>query len=123
VESVVMNQHVPETPEQVLRFAPKDRPRQNGDTMDQSGQTIVSMLEKAADLSNENCDRAMTLAHKLSIQLRAAEEQIGELQREVAHFQDRASRAETWMALIQKEIEEKLLAPRGNNNRPKPPPG
>jgi hypothetical protein len=113
-----MTQHVPETPKQVLRFAPKDRPRQNGDTMDQSGQTIVSMLEKAAELSNEDCDRAMNLAHKLSIQLRAAEEQIDKLRQEVAHFKDRASHAETWMALIQKEIEEKLLAPH-SKHRPK----
>src|SRR5262245_7391325 len=102
-------------PEEVRKFAPKDKPA--ADPMDQSGQAIVSMLQKAADLSNDNCDRAMALAHKLSVQLRALEDQINQLQAENAQLQDRAVRAETWMALIQKEIEEKLIAPRAN--RPK----
>ncbi len=108
-----MNQRPNGTPDQVVKFAPKEKPRRDGDRMDQAGQTIVSLLQKAADLSNNNCDRAMDLAHKLSIQLRAAEEQINELQKEIAFFQDRAVRAETWMALIQKEIEGKLLASLG----------
>jgi hypothetical protein len=108
-----MNQRSSDVPDQVVKFAPKEKPRKDGDRMDQAGQTIVTMLQKAADLSNGNCDRAMDLAHRLSVQLRAAEEQITELQREIAYFQDRAVRAETWMALIQKEIEGKLLAPLG----------
>jgi hypothetical protein len=108
-----MNQRSIDVPDQVVKFAPKEKPRRDGDPMDQTGQAIVSMLQKAADLSNGNCDRAMNLAHKLSVQLRAAEEQISELKREVAYFQDRAVRAETWMALIQKEIEGTLLAPLG----------
>ena len=106
-----MNQRSTDTPEQVLKFAPKQKPRREGDRMDEAGQAIVSMLQEAANLSNDNCDRAMSLAHKLSVQLRAAEEQINQLQKEVAFFQDRAVRAETWMALIQEEIEGKLLAP------------
>ena len=106
-----MEQRAITTPEEVRKFAPK-RPRSDGDSMDESGQAVLAMLQKAADLSNDNCDRAMSMAHKLSIQLRAAEDQISQLQAENAQLHDRAERAETWLALIQKEIEEKLLAPR-----------
>lgn len=40
---------------------------------DDSGRTILAMLQKAADMAKEDCARAMDLAHKLSFQLRAAE--------------------------------------------------
>ena len=106
-----MEQRAITTPEEVRKFAPK-RPRSDGDSMDESGQAVLAMLQKAADLSNDNCDRAMAMAHKLSIQLRAAEDQISQLQAENMQLQDRAVRAETWLQVIQKEIEEKLLAPR-----------
>jgi hypothetical protein len=114
-----MNQRAVEVPDEVLKFAPKERPRPD-DPMDQSGQAIVAMLQKAADLSNDNTDRAMAMAHRLSVQLRAAEDRINELQMENAQLMERASRAETWLALIRKEIEEKLIAPRANNRGPKP---
>jgi hypothetical protein len=42
--------------------------------MEESGQAIVAKIQKAADLANENCDRAMALAHKLAMQIRAAED-------------------------------------------------
>jgi hypothetical protein len=106
-----MEQRATTTPEEVRKFAPK-RPRGDGDSMDESGQAVLAMLQKAADLSNDNCDRAMAMAHKVSIQLRAAEDQISQLQAENAQLRERAERAETWLALIQKEIEEKLLSPR-----------
>jgi hypothetical protein len=99
------------TPEPALKFAPKDGPRED-DPTDQSGRAVVAMLQQAANLSNENCDRAMSLAHKLSLQLRAAEDRINQLQAEVEHFQDRAAHAENWLRVIEKEIEKKLLSPR-----------
>jgi uncharacterized protein YigA (DUF484 family) len=46
------------------------------------------------------------------MQLRAAEDRINRLEREVALFRDRAARAEGWLQTIYKEIEEKLVAPR-----------
>ena len=111
VESVAMNQRSIDTPEQVLKFAPKGKPRDDRDATDQAGHALVAMLQQAANLSNDNCDRAMTLAHKLSMQLRAAEDRINQLQAEVEHFQSRAVRAEGWLQVVQKEIEEKLIAP------------
>src|SRR4029434_9985123 len=73
---------------------------------------LIAKISKAAELSHETCDRAMALAHKLAMQLRAAEDRINRLEGEVALFRDRAARAEGWLQTIQKEIEEKLIAPR-----------
>jgi hypothetical protein len=80
-----MNPRTPDVPEQIVQFSPKEKsPRSDGDALDQSGEAIVALLQQAATLSNENCDRAMSLAHRLSIQLRAAEDRIKQLQAELA---------------------------------------
>ncbi len=112
VESVAMSEHGADTPEQVLKFVPKERPRSYAPLVEEAGEAIIAKIQKAADLSNENCDRAMKLAHKLSMQLRAAEERINQLEAEVELFRDRAACAERWLQTIQKEIEQKLIAPR-----------
>ena len=109
-----MDKRSTNAPEPVPRFAPNDKPRDD-DPTDQSGRAVVAMLQQAANLSNENCDRAMSLAHKLSIQLRAAEDRINQLQADVEHFQNRAAHAENWLRTIEKEIEKKLLAPRSSS--------
>jgi chromosome segregation ATPase len=103
------------TPEQVIAFAPKGGPRSHGTLVEEAGEAIVAKIQKAADLSNENCDRAMKLAHKLSMKLRAAEDRINQLEAELELLRDRAVRAERWLQTIQKEIEEKLIAPRSAN--------
>jgi len=110
-ESAAMNQRFIGVPEQVLKFAPKQKRRIDSDPMDESGNAIVAMLQKAADLSNDNCDRARTMANELSCQLRTTDDRINQLETEIEHFRDRAIRAETWLQLIQREIEEKLIAP------------
>ena len=107
-----MNENGTEVPEQVVKFEPKARPRSYDTPLDEAGQAIIAKIQRAADLANENCDRAMKLAHKLSMQLRAAEDRINQLEAEVELFRDRAVCAERWLQTIQKEIEEKLIAPR-----------
>jgi hypothetical protein len=107
-----MSQRETDTPEQVMKFAPKEKQRTDASPLEEAGQAIVAKIQKAADLSNENCDRAMALAHKLAIELRATEDRINQLEAEVELFRDRAVRAEGWLQRIQKEIEEKLIAPR-----------
>jgi chromosome segregation ATPase len=107
-----MSEHGADTPEQVLKFVSTERPRTYGPVVQEAGEAIIAKIQKAAELSNENCARAMKLAHKLSMQLRAAEERISQLEAEVELFRDRAARAEGWLQTIQKEIEEKLIAPR-----------
>jgi len=115
-----MKQRVTDTPEAVLKFAPKDRPSDDNDPTDQSGRAVVALLQQAASQSNDTCERAMSLAHKLSVQLRAAEDQINQLrgqleffqnratraEAEAAHFRDRTTRAEDWLLRIHNEVEQ-----------------
>jgi hypothetical protein len=70
------------------------------------GRTEIQLLKKAADTAKEDCARAMDLAHRLSFQLRAAEERAREAEAETAHFRDRTTRAETWMLRIRDEVEQ-----------------
>jgi chromosome segregation ATPase len=102
-----MNQRSIDTPEQVLKFVPKEKAPNKVPQV--AGQAIVAQIRTAADLAKEDCDRAMSLAHKLSMELRAAEDRTHEMVAEVEHWRERADRAEQWLRTIQKEIEEKLL--------------
>jgi len=43
----------------VLQFAKEKTPRNPGDELDQAGQAIVGLLQQAANLSNDQCERAM----------------------------------------------------------------
>ena len=104
-----MNQRATATSEQVLKFAPKVA------QLDDAGQVIVAQIRQAADLAKEDCDRAMSLAHKLSMELRAAEDRIQQMAKERKQCRERAARAEQWLRTIQQEIEEKLLTRRSSS--------
>jgi hypothetical protein len=103
-----MDENGADTPEQVIEFAPKGGPRSYTPLVDEAGEAIIAKLQKAADLSNENCDRAMKLAHKLSMQLRAAEDRINQLEAEVELSRHRAVRTEYWLQTIQKRSRKSL---------------
>jgi DNA repair exonuclease SbcCD ATPase subunit len=107
-----MNQRATDTPEQVLKFAPRDKVPDQVAQLDDAGQAIVTQIRTAADLAKEDCDRAMSLAHKLSMELRATEDRTQQMAREAEHWRERAACAEQWLRTIQEEIEEKLLARR-----------
>ncbi|MGH6768497.1 MAG: hypothetical protein ACRECO_05695 [Xanthobacteraceae bacterium] len=111
-----MNQR---TPEKIIPFAPshKESRPQDGDPVDRSGQAIVEMLQEAVDVAKQNCERAMDIAHKLSLQLRAAEDRVAQLEGDARYYQERATRAEKWLVRIQHEIESKFLR---ENAVPKP---
>jgi hypothetical protein len=104
-----MNQRT-EATKKVIPFSPTDRewPRAD-DQVDKSGQAIMGLLDQAARGVKEDCDRAFELAHKLSLQLREAEDRANQLQSQIEHFQERALKAENWMVRIYKEIEERFL--------------
>jgi hypothetical protein len=106
-----MSERSIDTPESVRKFAPKRKPRNDSHPTDQAGEALIAMLQEAAKLSNENCDRLMAMAHDLAKQLQAAEDRINQLQYDVEHFRGRAAGAEKWLELIQKEIEERLISP------------
>jgi hypothetical protein len=102
-----MNQRVPE---KVIPFAPTNRDaRQEGDPIDRSGHAVIALLQEAVDVAKQNCERAMDIAHKLSLQLRAAEDRVAQLEGEIRHYQDRAARAEKWMYRIHQEIEDRFF--------------
>jgi hypothetical protein len=112
----------------VVEFAPKraggrnnvpgnNGARANSIPADDAGNGIVTLLHKAAESAKEDCARAMDLAHKLSFQLRAAEEKARELESEANHFRDRAAAAENWLLVIHNEVQQtffqKKNAPNG----------
>jgi hypothetical protein len=62
----------------------------------------------------------MTMAHKASMELRAAEDRITQLEADVERLQDRATLAERWLEIIKQEVEDKLIASM-EANRPESP--
>ena len=103
-------ENIPFAPKPKDGFAQKSKDsRSDGDTVERSGQAIVALLQQAAETANYNCDRAMDLAHKLSMELRAAEERVRQIELEMRHYQDRAQRAEQWLVRIYEDIEHKFF--------------
>ena len=51
------------TPPELLAHAPKQNSQHETDVVDQAGHRIVALLREAADISAENVERAMTMAH------------------------------------------------------------
>ena len=145
-----------ETLSSLLAFAPKkgrpdatEGPAATSVVVDDAGHGIIALLQKAADMAKSDCDRAMSLAHKLSLQVRAveerahdsearakeaeerahdsearakgAEERAREFEAEVNHFRDRAARAEKWLLRIQTEIDQTFFQNRNNTTKANQP--
>ena len=68
--------------------------------LDSAGQAILKLLHKAADTAEANSRQALETAQRLSIQLRAAEDRIAELEAGVLQYRERAERAEKWLRKI-----------------------
>jgi hypothetical protein len=92
----------------------------NADLLDSAGQTILGMLSRAAGMAEENSKHALDAAHKLSLQLQAAEDRIKDLEADVRHHQDRADRAEKWLYQISLEIEERFFGAANSHRVPAP---
>jgi chromosome segregation ATPase len=118
VELATMNERTGDIPEQVRKFAPKQKPRNADDPTDMAGHALVAMLQQAADLSNDNCNQALKVVDNLYDELRASEDRVRQLEAEIEFHRDRAERCENWLRRIQKEVEESLIARRGKQ----PPP-
>ena len=65
-----------------------------GNELDRAGQAILGALRQAAGVVEAKCQQAVEKTHKLSAQLRAAEDRIRELEAKVRHHEERADRAE-----------------------------
>jgi len=121
----------PDEPEQVVQFAPKEKSPRNDADVPELGQAVLALLQKAANSSNDQCERAMSLARKLSMQLRAAEDRIKDLQAErdavedrIKHLQserdqlqDRADRAEAWLRRVHEEVQEMFASLRSGSRQ------
>jgi hypothetical protein len=103
-----MDQHVSGVPED-RRSAPQDWPP--ADPADQAGRALIDLVEQAASLSSQNCESANALAAKLAAELRAVEERNRELEAAVSHYRERARCAEAWLQRIEREVEDRLIAP------------
>jgi hypothetical protein len=88
---------------------------------DPADPAFVANLQQSANLANENCDRAVALAHKLSAQLQEAEDRINQLERErdgffdqllaeaKAAIQDVQSNADTRVNRTIREADERIV--------------
>jgi len=110
-----MNDRQINAPEQVRKFAPKrkpgndSKPRSDNNPTDEAGEALIAMLHEAARLANENRRRLTNLVDDLSRQMQAAEDRIVQLEHDLEHFRGRAARAEEWLLVIEKEIEQRLM--------------
>jgi hypothetical protein len=76
---------------------------------DPTDPAFVANLQQSANLANENCDRALALAHKLSTQLREAQDRINQLELEADGLLDRLrAEAETAVAKLQSNADARV---------------
>jgi hypothetical protein len=103
----------------VVPFAPvtQETPVNGADNLDTAGQTIVGLLQRAAGMAEENSRHALEVAKRLSQQLQDAKVRIRDLEADVKYYQERAERADQWMAHISSEIQQRLLVPPASNRR------
>ena len=69
----------------------------------------MDALRQAVGAVEAKHQRAVETTHKLSAELRAAEDRIKELEARVRHHEGRADRAEKWLYQISVEIEQQLF--------------
>ena len=96
-------------PKTVIPLAQKNGKSEAGDELDRAGQAILGALHRAAGAAEANYQQAVETTHKLSAQLRAAEDRVKELEARVRHHEERADRAEKWLYQISVEIEQKFF--------------
>jgi hypothetical protein len=96
----------------VVPFGPgtKETPLNVEDTLDTAGQTILGLVQRAAGVAEENGKHVLQMARRLAEQLQDARGRIDQLETEVGCYQERAERADQWMAHISSEIQQRLLS-------------
>jgi hypothetical protein len=104
--SIQSNSDVSDT---VIPLASEKGAGSEADQLDKAGQTILTLLHRAAGTAEQNSKRALEMAQTLSQQLHDAERQIAELQANVRYHEDRADRAEQWLHKIYTEIDSRFM--------------
>jgi hypothetical protein len=104
-----MNVLPSDTSETVVPFS-RNAAAPTDDPLDSTGRSILGLLQRAASMAEETSQHALGVAHKLSLQLRSAEDRIRELEADVRHHRERADRAEKWLYKISLEIKERFFS-------------
>ena len=81
---------------------------QDSDPLDRAAQDVLLRLQRAAQTSQQYTQQAIAVSQKLSLQLRAAEDRIRELEAGYWTYKHRADRAEEWLRRISQEIEQQF---------------
>jgi ABC-type transporter Mla subunit MlaD len=80
----------------------------NIELVDETGQSILDLLHKAADTTDRNTRQTVDSAERLAQQLQAARDRIAQLESDLAGYQDRAERSVSWLDKIPMEIEQQF---------------
>jgi len=91
------------------------------DTLDKAGQEILGLLQRAAGMAEKNSQHALGIAHKLSLELRAAEDHIKKLESDLQYYKERSSRAEDWLRQIASQIQTQFQGPADDLGGSEPP--
>ena len=93
-----------------IPYAPIEKSTGSGaDVVDQAGNAILGLVDRAADMAEADVQGAQEVAEKLADQLRAAQEQINNLEAKVRYYEDRTDRAEKWLHKISSKIEQRFF--------------
>jgi hypothetical protein len=79
------------------------------DPLDRAAKDIMRELQLKAAVCEQNFQRAVVSAHQASMQLRAVENRIEELETECAVVRERAERGERWLQHLAGTIERAFL--------------
>ena len=94
------------SPNTVIPYAPKGKSAASEtDIVDRAGNAILEFIKHAGGRTETDLQEAREAAEYLADQLRAANDQIKNLEAAVRSHQARADRAEEWLRQISSEIE------------------
>ena len=90
----------------VIPYAPKAKSDASEvDIVDRAGNAILEFIKHSGETTESELQEAREAAEYLADQLRAANDQINDLEAAVRCHQARADRAEEWLRQISSEIE------------------
>ena len=110
LKGMYMNNQTP-NPSAVIAFPNKE------DDLDKVGHAASDLIHQAASRAEQRAQQVMSVAHKLSLQLRAAEDRLAGLEAEVKHYRHRADRAEKWLHRIALEIQHTFFSSKNGNSQ------
>ena len=91
----------------VIPYAPKQKSTASETDMDRAGNAILEFVKHAGETVEAELQELREAAEYLADQLRAANDQINDLEADVRRHQARADRAEEWLRQISSEIEHR----------------